>query len=171
MLEPAAWESFAVMTGGASAALTGLLFVAVSINRELIRDPHLRSSAAQTLVLLVVPVILCALLLIPDQDKGALSIELIVAGLVIGLILLRTRPHLRRDERSALGELLDRRETMLAIAAFVLAAGISYWCAGGGGLYWLVPAILLAFVSGVINAWLFLITDADDESTRDRVRR
>jgi modulator of FtsH protease len=167
MLGPAAWESFAVMTGGASAALTGLLFVAVSINRELIRDPQLRSSAAQTLVLLVVPVILCALLLIPNQDTAALSIELIVAGLLIGLILLRTRPHLRREERSALGELLDRRETMLTIAAFVLVGGISYWCGGGGGLYWLVPATLLAFVSGVINAWLFLINDTDSVPGQD----
>lgn len=162
MLEPAAWESFAVMTGGASAALTGLLFVAVSINRDLIsRNATLRNSAAQTLVLLVVPVVLCALLLIPDQRPAALSSELLVAGLLIGVALLRFRPQPRRTERSPIAELFDRRETMVMIAALVLAGAISYWCGGGGGLYWLAPAILLAFIFGVANAWLFLITDTD----------
>jgi hypothetical protein len=62
------WENFAVMARGASAALTGLLFVAVSLNREEIaREPALRASAAQTLVLLTLPLAISALLLTPDQ--------------------------------------------------------------------------------------------------------
>jgi hypothetical protein len=27
----------------------------------------------------------------------------------------------------------------------------------GGGLYWLIPAVLAGLVGGVINAWLFLL--------------
>ena len=34
-----------------------------------------------------------------------------------------------------------------------LLVGIS----GGGGLYWLVPALVLALVSGALNAWLLLL--------------
>ena len=57
------WEEFAVVTGGAAAALTGLLFVAVSIRIEVIAaSTDLRSRAAQTLTLflaitLVAPVV------------------------------------------------------------------------------------------------------------------
>jgi hypothetical protein len=41
------------MMGGASAALTGLLFVAVSISQgQISGEPFLRASAAQTLTLL-----------------------------------------------------------------------------------------------------------------------
>jgi hypothetical protein len=28
---------------------------------------------------------------------------------------------------------------------------------GGGGLYWLVPALILALVGGMLNAWLLLL--------------
>jgi hypothetical protein len=28
---------------------------------------------------------------------------------------------------------------------------------GGGGLFWLVPALLLALVGGMLNAWLLLV--------------
>jgi len=46
------WDSFAVVVGGASGALLGLLFVAISIRLEVIvASSELRSRAAQTLVL------------------------------------------------------------------------------------------------------------------------
>lgn len=49
MTAPADWQDFAEMTGGASAALTGLLFVAVSLNASRIAGHQgLRASAAQT---------------------------------------------------------------------------------------------------------------------------
>ena len=53
-MEPAAesWANFALVVGGASAALTGPLFVAVSFNaRRIAEHPALRASAGQTLVL------------------------------------------------------------------------------------------------------------------------
>jgi hypothetical protein len=27
----------------------------------------------------------------------------------------------------------------------------------GGGLYWMIPAVVAGLVGGVINAWLFLV--------------
>jgi hypothetical protein len=38
-----------------------------------------------------------------------------------------------------------------------LVAGISLLAGGGGGLYWLVPAVLIFLVSGLGNAWVLLI--------------
>jgi modulator of FtsH protease len=54
------------MGGTASGTLTGLLFVAVSLNRDHISlHTELRASAAQTLVLLLVPLPVSVLLLAP----------------------------------------------------------------------------------------------------------
>ena len=36
-------------------------------------------------------------------------------------------------------------------------AGLTMLLRAGGGLYWLIPAVLAGLVGGVINAWLFLV--------------
>jgi len=36
-------------------------------------------------------------------------------------------------------------------------AGLTMLLRAGGGLYWLIPAVLAGLVGGVINAWLFLL--------------
>jgi hypothetical protein len=76
------WHDFAVMTGGASGAVTGLLFVAVSLNADRIaRHQGLRASAAQTLVLFLVPLVMAMVLLAPAQADGVQGGQLIAAGL------------------------------------------------------------------------------------------
>jgi hypothetical protein len=36
-------------------------------------------------------------------------------------------------------------------------AGATVLIHGGGGLYWLVPAVLLAFAASLVHAWVLLI--------------
>ena len=56
------WSDFAVMLGGAFAALAGLLFVAVSINvREIVGTTGLPARALETLVLFTTPLLPAAL--------------------------------------------------------------------------------------------------------------
>ena len=42
-------------------------------------------------------------------------------------------------------------------AVLVGAAGLTFLLKAGGGLYWMIPAVLAGLVGGVINAWLFLV--------------
>jgi hypothetical protein len=160
MADLEAWHDFAVMIGGASGALTGLLFVSVSLNRDLVvGSASLRASAAQTLVLLVMPLVLCALILIPGQHRWVLGSELIGLALLASVTILAVTRGTDRDEKSAIAELVDRRETVLLVAVLVVVGAITYWTGHGGGLDWLVPAVLVAIIAGVLNAWLFLIGD------------
>jgi len=36
-------------------------------------------------------------------------------------------------------------------------AGLTFLVKAGGGLYWMIPAVLASLAGGVVNAWLFLL--------------
>ena len=89
MTVPADWHDFAEVIGSASGALTGLLFVAVSLNASRIEEYRgLRASAAQTLVLFLTPLIMAAALLAPGQANWVFGAELIAIGLIASWVLL-----------------------------------------------------------------------------------
>jgi hypothetical protein len=70
------WADFAVLMGAATAALLGLMFVAVSIRVEPIAgSAELRNRSAQTLTLLLTGLLVAVLLAVPDQRKWVLGLE------------------------------------------------------------------------------------------------
>jgi modulator of FtsH protease len=163
MTVPADWAGFAEVTGGAGGALTGLLFVAVSLNASRIAGHRgLRSSAAQTLVLFLTPLFMAAALLTPDQADPILGAELIAIGAIASWTLLANG---RRKRWQAGDDLLialfnHRFPNVLVMLLFV-ASGICLACGANDGLYLLLPASLVAFASGVLNAWYFLLPPPD----------
>ena len=82
------WESFYVAEAGASAALAGLLFVAVSINLErILKFPYLPNRALEALGLLVLVLVIASLMLVPGQSKIAIGIELLAIGIPAWAVL------------------------------------------------------------------------------------
>jgi hypothetical protein len=160
MTVPADWQGFAEVIGSASGALTGLLFVAVSLNANHIAGHRgLRASAAQTLVLFLTPLIMAATLLAPGQPDWVFGAELIGIGLISSWVLLsigRLKQTLDDDERS-LVEIFNRRTPNVVVMLLFVASGTVLECGSDAGLYLLLPAALIAFVSGVVNAWYFLL--------------
>jgi hypothetical protein len=160
MTAPADWQDFAEMIGGASAALTGLLFVAVSLNASRIAGHQgLRASAAQTLTLFIAPLVMAAVLLAPNQADWALGAELVVIGLVTSWILLgirRVKRSLTDDDKNLIA-IFNRRGPNVMVMLLFVASGITLACGAPAGLYLLLPASLVALISGVLNAWYFLL--------------
>jgi hypothetical protein len=163
MADVQSWDSFALMIGSASGALTGLLFVSVQLNRDhIVRHPQLRASAAETLMLLVLPLVICALLLTPEQPAWALGTELIVLALgTAALLWIVGRPDRKAStaEASRLAALVEQRGTKIVTTLFLLIAGVTHIAGHGGGLYWLVPTVLFALLAGILNAWFFLFAE------------
>jgi modulator of FtsH protease len=162
---PGDWVNFGLTAGGASAALAGLLFVAVSVNLTRI-TPHraLRARAAETLALLLTPLLISLVLTIPAQRPWHVGLEVVAtAGLVGGLWFILGR----RDEDSGsspealLARQIHRFSPTLTTTLLLLIGGGSLIAGGGGGYYWLVPAVLTSFLGGVTNAWLLLIRIGD----------
>jgi modulator of FtsH protease len=157
------WNSFAVIAGGAAGALTGLLFVAVSLNRERIaRHPALRGEAGQTLVLFLLPLLLSILLVIPGtspQFLGAGFVVLAAAATVVLMALAalaRGKQPVGDDSEARLATLLDKISPNLLTMLLILVGGCLQ-LAGDDGLYWIAAAAALCLIGGVVNAWLFLI--------------
>jgi hypothetical protein len=84
----AMWLSFGEAVAAVSGALTGLLFVAVSVNSAaLARSRSLSSRAAQTLVLFMTTVLIAAVRVAP-QPAAALGAELLAVAAVSGAALV-----------------------------------------------------------------------------------
>jgi len=176
------WDNFATVTGSAAGALTGLLFVAVSLNRDrIVGHAGLRSEAAQTLVLFLVGLLLAVLLVIPGMSARTLGVVLVAVAFVSGaaqIILGRAKPRpgpdeargrpRSQDEKRARFSYLSAEDQLYRVLDAVSPNLISTLCiiiagclqlAGGDGLYWLAAAVVLTLGGGVINAWLFLTGD------------
>ncbi len=153
------WSNFAVITGSAAGALTGLLFVAVSLNRERIaRHRALRGQAGRTLVLFMLPLLLSLLLVLPGSSVTALGTGLIVLAVVAGLALLligRGNKPAGDDSPDPLAQLLDKASPNLVVVLLIVVAGCLQ-LAGDDGLYWVAASSVVSLVGGVANAWLFL---------------
>ena len=52
---------------------------------------------------------------------------------------------------------IERASPNTVTAVLVGVAGLTFLLKAGGGLYWMIPAVLAGLVGGVINAWLFLV--------------
>ena len=65
------------------------------------------------------------------------------------------------DSHSRLAQLLDVITPNMLTTVFVLTAGASVIAGDTNGLYLLLPAVVVALLGGVANAWLFLIRDPD----------
>ena len=90
------WETFFAAQAGASAALAGLVFVALSINlRDILEHPGLLTGrAAEAIILMVQPVFVGLVVLIPNQGMRTLGFELLILGgftfLFVNALIWRT---------------------------------------------------------------------------------
>jgi predicted MFS family arabinose efflux permease len=155
---PADWGSFLVAMVSAAAALTGLLFVAVSINlQNIVKGAWLTSRAAETLACLLLVVLSCAFALMP-QSVRLIGAEILILALPMLVITVRLQVRHRRANPDQ--PLLWSASRMASSAAGTVTgsiAGLSLIAEWGGGLYWLAAAALLGIVGAVYNAWVLLV--------------
>jgi hypothetical protein len=158
-LSAADWTGFASTVAAVTATLAGLLFVAVSINlRQILEFPNLPGRAGQTLITFATALILALFVLVPGQGRTALGWEFIIAALIIvGVQLLIDHRAGRSEHETRYTWLLTRIFPAVTGCGLAVIAGISLLAGAGGGLYWLVPAVLIFIVSGLGNAWVLLI--------------
>jgi hypothetical protein len=157
--ETARWTSFFSTEASASAALTGLLFVAVSINiTEIIANRLLTARAIKALLTVVGVLLAATLCLVPAQPHSVLGIELTVLGALIWIGIsfaehrsAHSNPYVGKWQRLFLATLAHGSVIPLIIC------GVSLILSRGGGLYWLVAGVLISFFAVFLDAWVLLI--------------
>ncbi|HEX4050222.1 MAG TPA: hypothetical protein VHY19_05025 [Steroidobacteraceae bacterium] len=148
------WGDFFAAQVGASAALAGLLFVAVSINLEkILKYPHLPTRAFEALAALLCTLIVSTFGLVPGQSDVAFGLEAAITGLIIWSIqtvaLTRTR---RSGYETGVRYFFNQAPPLPYLVGGILIA-----LGHGKGAYWIVPGTLLCIVSGVYYAWILLV--------------
>ena len=153
----AMWLSFGEVLGAVAGALTGLLFVAVSVRSDVLAASlTLRSRAAQTLVLFMTSV-LVAIVLVAPQPPAALGWELLGVAALSGTALLILDRRAGHSGHHGVARYIEKFSPNAVTALLVAVAGLTFLLKAGGGLYWLIPAAVASILGGVVNAWLFLV--------------
>jgi hypothetical protein len=151
------WLGFGEALAAVAGALTGLLFVALSVKGNVLAASRtLSSRAAQTLVLFMTSVLM-AILLVAPQPPAALGWELLAVAMVSGTALLVLDRRAGHATGPGAARFIERFSPNTITAVLVGVAGLTFLLKAGGGLYWLIPAAMASLLGGVVNAWIFLV--------------
>lgn len=152
------WDNFFLGQLGASAALGGLLFVAVSLNLDrILAVAKLPDRALVALCLLLAVLVQSSLMLIPGQPQALIGIE----ALLIGLALLALGMKLRSpgdaepDDFHKSG--INRALFAVAVLPYVIGGVVVLAGDLRAGLYFVAASIILSFGKAVLDAWVLLV--------------
>jgi hypothetical protein len=151
------------MTGGGAAALAGLVFVAMSINLDVVAQNAMhRLRAINMLTGFTAAFIICALALMGGQSHQAVGTEWLVVATVATVSYLHNYAQAARRG----GSKADLRPYRLAGAVTCFAAeavGAVVLIFGHiGGLYVAAVGFILLFAFMISGAWLLLVAVHDD---------
>ncbi|TMC29192.1 MAG: hypothetical protein E6J32_07940 [Chloroflexi bacterium] len=156
--DPAAWHDYFIVVGGGAAALTGLVFVAMSLHLDQIAlNVAHRHRARTVLTGLTAVFIRCALVLMAGQSAQAVAIELI--GVLLGveaILYLSIRQALRSSEIPD-PALLWRTIGSFACLLLEQAGAVVLFTGDARGLYAVGVGMMASFVFMVSGAWLLIV--------------
>jgi hypothetical protein len=155
----AGWSNFMVATVGATAALAGLVFVAISINlARIIERPGVSGRAAETIILLAGALAGSLAALIPhlkEKELGSILLFISVPTWILPNFILilsvKRRTHFRSSHAIARA-ILHQAATLPAVLT-----GLSFLGVLQGGLIWFGVGAIISILVAMFNAWVLLI--------------
>ena len=154
------WHDLAIAVAGAVAALTGLVFVALSINlAKILEYPGLVGRAAEALVSLLQPLFVAFAVLMPGQSVRAAGVEVLVLSVITsGIILMILFTSGRRAARGRPRHEFATRCLLVSVAFVPTLVGAVVLCSSStSGMYWLTAGVVSSVSVGIADAWILLV--------------
>ena len=158
------WAEFFVAAGGAAAALTGLLFVAVALRPREIRNSTLMVGRARSAFYAFVTVLFVALLALAGTSSKLIGLAEI--GVAVGVFALSNRFTVRALRARSLN--IRRALVYHAGLAMVVVSGAVRAIQGAGRDSDLLLAIGVLLLLGIAlsNSWQLVLSHEADEDPR-----
>lgn len=152
------WSEFNVAMLGATAALAGLLIVAMSVNiGEILKTPSLPGRAAAALAALMAAIIVTAVGLVPDPAVIVYGVVALLAGVLAAVFEFRAT-RLIVAEGAAFGSPAAKAAAgWLPVALFIIGAVLVLAGLPAAGLGFLAAASIMAVASAILHAWIVLV--------------
>jgi len=160
---PEQWHDFFLMVGGAAAALTGLVFVALSLNLVILDDAMHRARSVGTLTNFAAIFVICALGLMGGQGHAAIAVEWLAISIAAGVVYAYPWPKARASH-SALT--MARFTTGSALYLGEIAGALVLLLGVKAGLYIAAVSMTLLGAYSVSGAWLLLISTRKHDEER-----
>jgi hypothetical protein len=165
---PDQWRDFFVMVGGAAAVLTGLVFVALSLNLGIILgDAMHRSRSIGTLTNFTGIFVVCALALMGGQNHAAIGTEWLVVSISAAFVFVYPWPRARRESPSTL--MLVRFITGISLYVAQIVGSAILLFGATAGLYIAAASMTFLAIYSISGAWLLLVSTYDDRRTEPSV--
>jgi hypothetical protein len=155
---PDQWHDYFITVGGASAALTGLVFVAISLNPGVIaRDPTHRNRAVGTIAGFTAIFMVCGLGVMGGQDHQAVGLEWLIVSAAAGVVYVYGYIQALRFGKSSVGLRSDRLFLGTALHIVEIAGAALLLSGYVAGLYLAAMSMvgLLAFM--ISGAWMLIM--------------
>jgi hypothetical protein len=153
------WSNYLSVQAGAAATLTGLVFVAVSINlSRILSIPGLTGRAAESLLQLFGVVVISTSALIPRQPPVTLGIEFLALGAALWITQTALQIQYISNKPGHPWRWVITRivQTQFASIPFCIS-GILLLRGSPAGLYWLARGLIFSLIAGVASAWVLLV--------------
>lgn len=153
------WNNFYIAVATASATLTGLIFIGISISLTRILSVRgLPERALVSLTLLLNMLVLSLLFLVPQQSPVGFGLKVLLIGIIVWMVVTyldRTvlqNKQSQNKQRYLINVLIDQAATL-----FYVVSGVVMTIGGEGGLHWMVAPVLLSIIKAVIDAWVLMV--------------
>jgi hypothetical protein len=158
LYSPDQWNNFFVLVGTGSAALTGLVFVAISVNlRDVVRDATHTYRAINMLTGFTAVFILSSFALMGHQTHQTLGLEWLIVSLLAGAINTNGYIHgfSLAGSRYALSLFRVAGGSACYLAQIIGSAMLLF--GSGWGLYVSAVGLIVNFYFLVSGSWLLIV--------------
>ena len=160
------WYDFFVMVGGGAAALTGLVFVAMSINLSIIaQDATHKNRAVATLTGFAAVFMICAFALIANQSNQWIGTEWLFFALFAVITYIRKYTQAKNMGRSSVGLSTGRFIAGTSCYAIQILGSVLLMSGYVAGLYVASVALVLTFGFLISGAWLLITGISENQVT------